>query len=171
MTEPRPGFTAVGVVRRAHGVRGELRVDTFSLLAPNLQGGCVVYVRGEPHRVLGSRRSGDSWLVTLDGVASRAAADGLKGELLEAADASLRRDDPESYFVYELVGLRVVTDDGRDVGAIAEVLTTTANDVYVVRGEGAEVLIPAIGEVVREVDLAGGMVRITPMAGLLDESK
>lgn len=96
----------------------------------------------------------------------------LRGELLEAADNDVLRDDDESFFVHELVGLRVVlTATGETLGTVADVLQTGANDVYVVHGEKGEVLVPAIGGVIDRVDVSGGLISITPLPGLLDESK
>jgi len=61
-----------------------------------------------------------------------------------------------------------VTSGGRDVGRVADVLATGANDVYVVRGDSGEVLIPAIRDVVLEINPADGLIRIEPLPGLLD---
>ena len=108
----------------------------------------------------------------LTGIGDRTTVEKLRGELLEAADNDVLRDDDESYFVHELVGLRVVlTATGEELGTVADVLQTGANDVYVVRGERGELLIPAIAEVIDRIDVSGGVISITPLAGLLDESK
>lgn len=86
-------------------------------------------------------------------------------------DGDVLRDDDDSYFLHELIGLRVLTVDGEDLGELTEVLQPGGNDVYVVTGNGREVLIPAIGPVVQSIDLAAKRVTITPLPGLLDESK
>jgi len=95
----------------------------------------------------------------------------LRGELLEAPDAEVERDDDESFFIHELIGLRVVTTTGQDLGRITEVLQSGAADVYVVRGGAGEVLIPAIASVIERIDVGNGEVTITPLPGMLDESK
>jgi 16S rRNA processing protein RimM len=156
--EPREGFTAVGQVIKAHGVRGEMRVRGFSVEAPHLQRGRWVWVEGERRRVRASRWDRDAWLLGLTGVESREAAEGLRGVLLEVPDAEVEREDEESYFVHELVGLRVMDVEGRELGVLREVLQPGANDVYVVEGPEGEVLLPAIGAVVERVDVAGGVV-------------
>ena len=111
------------------------------------------------------------WLIQLRGLGNRTAAEKMHGLLVEAADAEVARDDSESYFIHELIGLRVVTAGGRDLGTVTEVLQTGANDVYVARGPGGEVLIPAIGDVVESIDLDQRTITITPLPGMLDESK
>jgi 16S rRNA processing protein RimM len=156
--EPREGFTAVGVVVKAHGVRGEVRVRGFSVEAPHLQRGRWVWVEGLRRRVRGSRWDRDMWLLSLSGVDSREEAEALRGALLEVPDAEVEREDEESYFLHELIGLRVVTVDRRELGVLKEVLQPGANDVYVVESPEGELLLPAIGEVVERVDVAGGVV-------------
>jgi 16S rRNA processing protein RimM len=106
-------------------------------------------------------------IVQLADVTSPAAAAGLFGELLY-----VRRDEAAtlprgSYFEHEVVGLRVETAAGRELGTVAEILRTGANDVYVVRGNLGEVLIPAVRHVVRRVDLPGGRIVVELIPGLL----
>ena len=168
---PREGFTAVGVVTRAHGLHGELRVQAFAASAPNLQRGRRVFVRGERRTVTRARPDRGAWILQLSGLADRTAAEPLAGELIEAADADVRRDDSDSYFVHELIGLRVVTTDGRNVGLVTEVLQGGANDVYVAQGDTGEVLIPAVAGVVSAIDLSARVMCITPLAGMLDDTK
>lgn len=171
MEQPREGFTAVGRVLRAHGIRGELRVYAFSPDAPNLQRGRRVFVGSVGYRVAGARPDRGAWLIQLDNVRDRTTAEGMRDLLVEAADEDVQRADADSYFIHELIGLRVLTADGRDVGTVTEVLLGPANDVYVANGPFGEVLIPAVGEVVESIDLAAGVIRITPLPGMLDESK
>lgn len=161
----------MGEVVRPHGVRGAIRVRPFDPEAPNLQPGCRVWAGDRSFEVRSSQPAGKSWVVTLEGVSSRTEAEGLRGALLEVPDTDLRRSSEDSYFVFELIGLRVVTDEGKEVGAIVDVLATGANDVYVVRStDERELLLPALGELVREIDLEAKVVRITPLPGLFDDS-
>ncbi|MEX0784994.1 MAG: ribosome maturation factor RimM, partial [Dehalococcoidia bacterium] len=106
--EPREGFTAVGQVVKAHGVRGEVRVRGFSVEAPHLQQGRWVWMEGERKRIRSSRFDRGVWLLALSGVNTREEAEALRGVLLEVPDAEVERADEESYFVHELIGLRVV---------------------------------------------------------------
>jgi 16S rRNA processing protein RimM len=156
---------------RPHALRGEIRVLAYSPTARNLQRGRPVYLAGVRRVIERSRADHDQWILKLNGLGSRNDVEALRGELLEAADNDVLRDDDESYFVHELIGLRVITTTGRELGSISEVLQTGANDVYVVKGERGETLVPVIGEVIEEIDVSGGLVSITPLPGMLDESK
>jgi 16S rRNA processing protein RimM len=168
--EPRQGYTAVGRVLRPHALKGELRVSAFSPTARNLQRGRPVYLAGVRRIVERARLDRDAWILQLTGLASRNDAEAFRGELLEAADNDVLRDDDESHFVHELIGLRVVTDKGRELGRLTEVLDTGANDVYVV-GEGRdEVLVPAIGEVVVSIDVPAGVIVVRLLGGILNDN-
>lgn len=76
--------------------------------------------------------------------------------------------DEGEYYWRDLLGLAVVTDCGKALGSISNILETGANDIYVVTGQGREYLIPAVASVVNNVDLAAKTMTITPLEGLLD---
>lgn len=156
---------------KPHGLRGEVRARAFAPGAPNLQRGARVFAGERELTILASREDRGAWLLSFSGFTTRAEAEAIRGALLEAPDASVLRADAESYFLHELVGLDVLTPDGTHLGKITEVMQPGANDVYVVSGPHGEVLIPAIGDVVQTIDLAGGRVIITPLPGMLDVSE
>lgn len=130
-----------------------------------------MYAGAHQLTVLAARHDRGAWLLTFSGITSRAEAEALRGALLEAPDETIRREDDESFFLHELVGLEVVTADGESLGRVTEVLQPGANDVYVAQGPRGEILIPAIGDVVERVDLPGGRIIITPLPGMLDDSQ
>lgn len=72
------------------------------------------------------------------------------------------------YFIADLIGLKVQSTDGRDLGTLTDVITTGANDVYVLQGDGRELLVPAIRECIREVDLEAGTMTVYLLPGLED---
>jgi 16S rRNA processing protein RimM len=74
--------------------------------------------------------------------------------------------DEDEYYWFELIGLNVFDSDDRRLGVLEEIITTGANDVYVVRSQNAEVLIPAIGSVVKRIDLQQGVMRVDLPKGL-----
>lgn len=161
----------MGRILRPHGLRGEVRVSAFSPTARNIQRGRVVHLQGVPRTVERARPDRDDWILKLSGLDTRTEVEHLHGELLETPDADVLRDDPESYFIHELIGLRVETVAGEYIGTLVEVLQPGANDVYVVAGPRGEILLPAIAQVITEIDLALQRMRITPLPGLLDDSR
>ena len=77
--------------------------------------------------------------------------------------------EKDEYFIADLIGLSVVTDEGQMLGNVTDVISTGANDVYVVLAEdGTELLLPAIHECIRDVDVANGRMQVHLLDGLLD---
>ncbi len=169
--EPAEGFTAVGRVVKPHGIRGEFKAAAFAAGAPNMQPGRSVHIGGQRLKLITRREDKGMWVLRLEGFNDRETVERFRGQLIEVEDATIGRADPESYFLHELIGLRVVTADGEELGRVAEVLQPGANDVYVVSGSRGELLIPAIDQVVSSIDLTVGVMTITPIAGLLDKPK
>jgi len=105
-------------------------------------------------------------LVVFEGYADRTTAKSLIGaHVLIPPHQSPPLPEGE-YYEWQLIGLRVTTTDGRDLGAVEEILRTGANDVYVT----SQCLVPATAEVIKDIDLDSGTMLIEPLPGLLDDS-
>lgn len=102
------------------------------------------------------------------GVTDRNAAAALTGRHLLVRASDLPPLDDGEFYHHEIRGFAVVTTDGRALGTIADVFSTGTNDVFVVRGDTREYLIPVIADVVRTIDRDARCVTIHPMPGLLD---
>jgi len=136
-------------------------------LRPPRQGADPPY----PELTVGATRwHQDRLLVTFEELADRTAVEALRGTLLVATVvAEERPEDPEEFYDHQLVGLAVVTTDGRDVGTLAEVLHHGAQDLLVVRREGREdALVPFVSALVPVVDLPGGRIVVEDRPGLLE---
>jgi len=72
------------------------------------------------------------------------------------------------FYHRQIIGLVAITSEGREIGKVVEIMETGSNDVYVVRGQGKEYLIPAVKDVISSVDLDSGTITIIPIEGLLD---
>jgi 16S rRNA processing protein RimM len=167
----------VGRVVKAHGISGELVVevrtdDPSARFAPGkpLRGKVG---RNGPERTFtieSVREHTGRLLVRIAGVADRNAADELRGTLfLVDTDELPPIDDPDEFYDHELVGLRVRTVAGDDVGVVAEVLHTAAGELLAVkRDSGGEVLVPFVGAIVTDVSRADATVTIDPPDGLLN---
>ncbi len=124
----------------------------------------------QEYRVVSSRlKKPGSIILVLAGVDDRNRAEELAGsEIYIKRDMLPEPDEDEDYW-QDLIGLRVVTQDGSAVGVIKNILETAGHDIYVVRSEnGKEILIPAVKDIVRDVHLEEGVCVIEPPDGLLD---
>ena len=172
-TAPDPTAVAVGDIVAAHALRGQVRVRAYQPPAPSLAAERTVLLeqRGawREARIVAAGRHGHGLvLVTLDGVHDRNAAEALIGARVLVRRADLPAPEPDEFYHHDLLGFRVVTVDGRDLGTVAETMITGLNDVWIVRDGPHEHLIPVIADVVREIDRDARRITIHPMPGLLD---
>ncbi len=165
MTE---SFLAVGRVIAPHGVRGEVKVEVQTDFPQRFQPGAQVWLEGEtePLRVLAARRQQNLLLLQFDSIPSRTEAELLRDRLLVVPrDQAMTLPEGE-YYSDELQGLAVTTTDGDDLGVLVDVWWTNANEVYVVEGPWGEVLVPAIADVVQDVDLQNRRMIVKLLPGL-----
>ena len=167
----------VGVVGRAHGLRGDVAVD-LRTDEPE--------VRFAPGAVLGTEGSASTLTVAAmrDGAAGRlvvrfveapdrTAAEGLRGRVLTSTVTAHDRpagDDPEEYYDRQLRGLRVLDAAGHEVGVVSEVIHLPSQDMLAVATDAGERLVPFVSDLVPHVDLAAGTATLSAAAdGLLDD--
>jgi 16S rRNA processing protein RimM len=163
----------VGKIIGTHGIKGQLKVHSYSGNFESLRAARSVILKSA---------DGTSRAFTVKSVNANSGKfiigfidfdDIDQVKPLVGNELCLKRGDlPEltadEYYWNDLIGLQVVTDEGVLLGAVAEIFETGSSDIYVVRGKDREYLIPAIADVVRQVDLASGKIVITPLDGLLD---
>ena len=164
-------FLETGKITGTHGLKGEVRVQPWADSPEFLTEFDELYLDNGARKIVitSSRVHKGMLIMKIKGVDSIEDADRLRNRILY-----MNRDDVEledgAYFIQDLIGLDVIDDDtGERLGTLADVSETGANDVYHVRtGDGREVLIPVIPDVVREISLEDGCVRIFRMKGLFD---
>lgn len=165
----RPQLVAVGRITGAHGVKGEVRVLPLSQVLSRFEPGSTLLAGEDQQRVLvvsGARPHRSRLLVSFEGVADRDQAQALRGTyLFVPASDSPELPDGE-YWPHDLVGCEVVTDQGTPLGILREVIHTPANDVWTVHGGQEELLVPALKDVVIDVDLGHRKVVVRQIPGL-----
>jgi len=163
----------VGKVIRPHGLEGLLKIWSYAQSKETFLNSGSVFLEsgtGETHeyRVLSIRPHKNLFLMKLEGLSSSDEAEEHRGAAILIRKDALTHECEEEYFWHELIGLRVYLDTGRYIGTIRHILPTGSNDIYVVRKGKKEVLIPAIHEVVEEIDLRGQRMIISEKEGMLD---
>jgi len=164
------GYIAIGYIAALFGVKGEVKVTLATDFPARFQGLETVYLgpTATPIRLVSSRPHQDFLLVRLEGYDDRTASEALLGQWLQIPQSDLWPLGEGEHYVFQLIGLRVRTTDGRDLGVIEEILNTPANDVFVVQGPAGEVLVPYINDVIAEERLDAGEIIVHPVPGLLD---
>jgi 16S rRNA processing protein RimM len=153
---PAPELIRIGFVRRPVGLGGELLLEPLTDRPERFTPGLGVHAAGAWRTVESASVEPQGVRVKLSGIDSPDAAGELRGGYLEIAPEDAPPLEPGSWYHWQLVGLAAFDVAGRRLGEVVEVLEYPANDVYVIRDGGAERLVPAVREVVREVDLAAG---------------
>lgn len=169
----------VGRVGKPHGLRGEVSVEPRTD-EPDRRFADGAQLQTQHPRpgasgpatltVAGSRWHSGRLLVRFEEIADRNAAEQARGTLLTIPlDPEETPEDPEEFYDHQLLGLRVVTTDGSEVGTLKEVVHGTAQDLLVITAADREVLVPFVTELVPEVDVPGGRIVVDDRPGLLNQ--
>jgi 16S rRNA processing protein RimM len=167
-------MVVVGRVRRPTGIKGAVLVEVYSGIPDRFANGDVVIANGTEYEIVDIGKSGDSAKLTFASIDSIEKADVLRGVELSVPADSLPDNPPGVYYHYEIIGIDVVTVDGKPLGTLKEILETGSNDVFIVApntpaGEKkpAEILIPVLDGVIVEVDKSAGIMKLDPPNGIL----
>jgi len=156
------------------GVRGELKVRLLTDIPNRFSELDAVYV-GQQHtrHVIESVRpyKGEMIILKLANFDDANAAEALRNAELQIPLSKVAKLPPDSYYQHDILGLQVLTLGGKAVGTIVDIIVTGSNDVYVVKTlDGTQQLIPAIKDVIKQIDLIRRTMHIDPIPGLLDNS-
>jgi len=163
----------VGKVIRPHGLEGLLRIWSYAQSERSFLNAGTVFLKLDPeethgYTVISIRPHKNVFLMELDGLSSIEEAEQCRGAEIFIRKDTLKRENEDEYFWFELIGLRVFLNTGRYVGTLRDILTTGSNDIYVVRDGKTESMIPAIHDVVEEIDLENNRMIISEIEGLFD---
>ena len=150
-----------GRIVAPHGVRGDLRIlpdtdrpEIFKKLK-------TIYIGGKPCHLLSARPHKNVYILHVEGVDDRNMAETLISKVVEVPFSELPQREEGSYYYFQLIGLQVVTEDGKAVGTVKEIIETGANNVYSISTpEGKEILIPAIPSCVLSIDVEAGRMTV-----------
>jgi 16S rRNA processing protein RimM len=174
-----PELFVIGRIAKAHGLRGEVQIipetdfpERFASQAEVYlvaeDGGVVRRAAIEGCRRAGTKHAGGRLIIRIRDIETREEAEGLAGSTICVTREGLVGLSPGRHYIFEIIGLKVIALDGRELGEIVDVMRGPANDVYVLSGPFGEALIPATEEVVREIDIERGIMAIYPMPGLIE---
>lgn len=169
---PRDGYRAIGLVERPRGLKGELKALPLTDFPERFAEGARVYIGGEPRTVTRAIWQKGRVYFYCAGVEDRDSAERLRNELIEIPADERPKHGGEFWYIDEIEGLRVSSLAGEYLGTISEVLQTGANDVYVVEQAGRrDILVPALRDVVKRIDVDGGEMVVDLPDGLIPEQR
>jgi len=155
-----PETLLVGVLGRPHGLRGETVLRPHNPAGSDLAAVTELILENEAgerelRAVERIRRAGEGWLVKLDGIGSRDAADRLTNRAVRVPRRALPPPGGQEFFVQDTLGCHVITEGGEALGLVETVFWNGAQDVWVIRAGDRETLIPVVAAYVRQVDTVG----------------
>jgi 16S rRNA processing protein RimM len=164
----------IGRVVKPHGVRGKVKVEYFGEDLRQLSSYREIFIEGEKNKpeayeVLEAIPQPPRLILRLKGIERIEETEPLIGKEILIERKSLHKLEEGEYYWVDLLGMKVETEEGKRIGEIREIFPTGANDVYVVEGRRGEILLPATEEVIRSIDLKGGVMKVSRMEGLWED--
>lgn len=168
-------WATIGKIVAPFGLQGELKVFPLSDIPNRFASLDVIHLGPDyiPYKIKAVRPyKGEMLLLKLSHVNDANAAEKLRGFAVSIPLDKLAKLPPDSYYQHDILGLQVATLSGRDIGVIVDIIVTGSNDVYVVKApDKQQILIPAIKDVIKQVDLIRRMMYIEPIKGLLSDEE
>jgi len=162
----------LGEIVATHGIEGWLRLRLFNPESDTLSSSQEILLEkaglATPQRLKAVKGHSSRLLILLDGVAGIDQAKQWVGATLSVAEAGLPPLAPNEYYYYQAVGLEVFDANGARIGVVERIWSKPGGDLYVVKGEAKEYLIPITKEIIEKIDLAAGKIIINPPEGLLE---
>lgn len=171
MSEDNPAYLVVGEILKPFGFRGEVKIKTITDFPKRLVKHKTIYIGAPPRafQVERARFHADYVLMKFVGYDTDTSVAKLRGALVQIPADQAAPLKKNQYYHHQIVGLRIVTVEGQDIGAVREILETGANDVYLVHtADGKEILLPAIQSVIKKIDLAAKTITVELMPGLME---
>ncbi len=164
----------IGSIVAAHGLRGGLKVQSFSDVPGRFSRLDVVLIGRTPAKVRPARISeasddGPRVILQFEDCDDRDAAEALIGLNIYVEETKMEAPPEGRHFIHDLIGCTVQTASGEYRGTVRDVMLLPANDIYVVEFEGREVLVPAVPAIVTQVDTAGKTITVEPVPGLFED--
>ena len=162
----------VGQVLKPQGIKGEIKVKSISSNPERFKTLKKIYIQKEnllTYSIEKVRISNKFVFLKLLGINNREDTETLRGCDILIDKSELIDLLPGDYFIHDLIGCQVVTEDGLKLGKLIDVSQYSSNDVYVVKNEvGEEILLPATKEVIKQVDVEQKRIIVHLLEGLID---
>jgi 16S rRNA processing protein RimM len=163
-------YLEAGKIVTTHGIRGEVKIMPYTDVPELLCEFDRLFI-GKEHREVIIERSRvfkNTVIAKIEGISTPEEAEKLRNKILYMHRDDLELDE-DTYFIQDLIGMEVRdADSGQVYGRLDDVMQTGANDVYVIKGDGREYLVPAIADVIVSTDLENDIMTIRPLDGLFD---
>ena len=157
----------VGKIVNTFGIKGEVKVALYTENINNFKKGNKIYVNNKEMQVEHSRLQKNMLILKLKGVDNMTDAEDLRDSII-TVERSKKELPAGTYYIADLIGMEVYSDDGNKLGIVEDIYNTGANDIYVVKNDlGKQILLPGIKEVIKEVNLDTEKITVHLIPGLI----
>ena len=148
----------IGEVLKPQGIRGELKVKTFTDFPEDVKEFGTVYIDEKPYKILSFRVGSDgAAYIGLRGIPDRNAAELFRGKKLEGDREDAPPLEEGRHYIVDILGLNCETEDGVFLGVVKHIVNLSS-DVYTLEKDGKEILFPSVNGVIVKVDIDGGKI-------------
>jgi 16S rRNA processing protein RimM len=163
----------IGKVIRPHGLKGLLKIGSYAQSEESFLRAGFVFLktsagRKQGFKILSVQPSGKNFLLKLEGLSTLDQAEPYRGAEILIDRKTLGADNPEEYFWADIIGLKVYADSGKYLGTIAHIFNNGSHDIYVIKDDEQERLIPAVRPRVKEIRLQEGKMIVFEMEEMPD---
>ena len=165
MNSSKLKFITIGKILAPWGFKGKLKTEVLTDFPQRFAPSSKVYINQQSMTIDSTEWHKGKAIIKLSTINSFEEAEKLEGQAVEIHQGQLQPLPEGQYYHFQLIGLEVRTTQGELLGSITEILSTPSNDNYVVNGTQGEILIPAIEDVIKSIDLSKGSLVIEPIEG------
>ena len=160
----------IGQVVNVVGLKGELKVYHYSDYKERFEELEKIYLENILYQISGVRYMKDMVILKLQGVDDRTAAETHKGKDVYIDKSDVRELPEDTYYIFDLIGLKVIDESGALIGALCDVIQNSAQDLYEIERENkGKFLIPAVEEFILKIDMESRTMTVRLIEGLLEE--
>lgn len=151
-------FITIGQIVKAVGIRGEIKIKPITDDAGRFRRLKIIYVKSKPYKIESCRFDGDFVVLKLAGIPDRNTAEELRDSFVEIDRVNAVPLEEGSYFIADILGCKLFTDDGEQIGKITDVSQFGAADVFTVSDGQKTVRFPFLKKMIVKVDVESGVV-------------
>ena len=170
--KPMKDRIKVGKITSAVGIKGQVKVYPYTDSMDRFEELDQIFADDEIMHIEQVRYQKNLVVLKFKGIDDRNAAEALRGRYLTIDRSQLRQLDEDEYFIFDLIGLEAVDQEDRHIGKVTDVIQNTAQDLYEIQtDDGKKYLVPAVYEIVTDIDINSGIMKINPIEGLFGEQE
>lgn len=157
----------IGKIVNTFGIKGEIKVVIYTDNIKQFEKGKIIYVGNEKMKIEKSRYQKGMMIIKLEGIDNMTQAENIRDKVI-SVERSLEKLPEGTYYIADLINLDVYTDEGKLLGKVKDIYNTGANDIYVINTlENKEILLPAIKQVIKNIDLENKKITVHILKGLI----